>query len=170
MDLDTFFGEHHRRLDRIDRQLEKIMSALDDLTATIGKIETAETVVADYVATLKAGSDETALAALNVRLTTIVTDLQELVPAAPVALAFVPATLPTPVAGTAYSQTLTTSGDTAPVTLAVDPNTPLPTGATFDGTALAWADPVSGTYSFTITATDSATPPNTATLAVSWTF
>ena len=59
--------------------------------------------------------------------------------------------------GVAYSQVLTTSGGTAPYTYAVTAGA-LPTGITLDGDGTLSGSPTAGgTFSFTVTATDSST-------------
>ncbi len=65
-----------------------------------------------------------------------------------------PATLPNGFQGTAYSQTLTATGGTAPHTFAVTAGA-LPNGLTLaSGGALTGTPTVAGTFNFTITATD----------------
>jgi hypothetical protein len=70
-----------------------------------------------------------------------------------------PASLPQGTQGTAYSQTLTASGGTAPYTFAITAGA-LPTGLTLNSAGVLSGTPmVNGTYTFTVTATDaSATP------------
>ena len=70
-----------------------------------------------------------------------------------------PAALPSAVAGTAYSATLTASGGTAPYKYAISAGAPpagitLSTGGVFAGTPTA-----SGTFNFTVIATDSSAAP-----------
>ncbi|NTF46561.1 Ig domain-containing protein, partial [Rhizobium rhizogenes] len=69
-----------------------------------------------------------------------------------------PTTLPNPVVATAYSQTVTASGGTAPYTYAVTAGT-LPTGLTLSAATgvLSGTPTAGGTFNFTITATDSST-------------
>lgn len=57
---------------------ETILAAIDDLGNTVTALETAATAVATEVASLKSGSDETALASLNSRVAAVVTTLQGL--------------------------------------------------------------------------------------------
>lgn len=65
-----------------------------------------------------------------------------------------PATLPNPVANTAYAQTLTASGGVAPYGFAVTAGS-LPSGITLSsGGALSGTSTQVGTYNFTVTATD----------------
>ncbi|OOG65727.1 hypothetical protein B0E45_26690 [Sinorhizobium sp. A49] len=73
--------------------------------------------------------------------------------------------LPAGRAETAYSQSITASasGSTAPISYAVTAGT-LPSGLTLDPAtgAISGTTTTAGSYSFTITATDSAVPPNSA--------
>ena len=65
-----------------------------------------------------------------------------------------PATLPNTTAGLAYTQTLTATGGAAPYAFAVTAGT-LPNGVTLSGTgALSGTTTTSGTFNFTVTATD----------------
>jgi len=65
-----------------------------------------------------------------------------------------PASLPNGTAGTAYSQTVSATGGTAPFTLAVTSGT-LPTGLTLASNgALSGTPTTSGTFAFTVTGTD----------------
>lgn len=65
-----------------------------------------------------------------------------------------PATLPNPVAATAYSQTVTATGGAAPYTFSVTAGA-LPAGITLaSGGTLSGTSNVVGTYNFTVTATD----------------
>lgn len=83
-----------------------------------------------------------------------------------------PATLPTPVAGLAYSQTMTAAGGTAPYRYAVTSGT-LPAGLTLNPTtgALSGTPTSTGTSNFTITATDASTGPGTPlTVAKAYAF
>jgi outer membrane autotransporter protein len=70
-------------------------------------------------------------------------------------IAIAPATLPNPVVGAAYAQTLTVSGGTAPYTFAVTTGT-LPTGLALNAAtgAISGTPTASGTFAFTVTATD----------------
>jgi hypothetical protein len=77
--------------------------------------------------------------------------------AAASALTISPSTLPDGQINVAYSQTLTASGGVAPYTFAVTTGA-LPTGITLTGGVLSGTPTVSGTFNFTITATDSTTP------------
>ncbi|WP_158277980.1 putative Ig domain-containing protein [Caulobacter endophyticus] len=71
------------------------------------------------------------------------------------ALAITTATLPTPVVGVAYSQTVATSGGTTPVTFSVSAGA-LPAGLSLAASTgvISGTATTPGTYSFTITATD----------------
>jgi YVTN family beta-propeller protein len=71
-----------------------------------------------------------------------------------------PATLPAATAETAYSQTLTASGGTAPYTYAVSAGA-LPAGMSLNPSTgvLSGTPTAAGSFSFTITATDSSTSP-----------
>lgn len=67
-----------------------------------------------------------------------------------------PTTLPAATAGTAYSQTLTASGGTSPYTFSVTSGA-LPAGLSLSsGGVLSGTPTVAGSFSFTVTATDSA--------------
>jgi len=70
-------------------------------------------------------------------------------------IAIAPATLPNPVVGAAYTQTLTASGGTAPYAFAVTAGT-LPTGLALNAAtgAISGTPTASGTFAFTVTATD----------------
>ncbi|NTF34444.1 hemagglutinin [Rhizobium skierniewicense] len=69
-----------------------------------------------------------------------------------------PASLPSATAGSAYSQTLTASGGTAPYTFAVSAGT-LPAGLSFSAAGVLSGTPTSsGSFNFTATAIDSGTP------------
>lgn len=78
--------------------------------------------------------------------------LQVLVPG----LAVSPASLPSGTAGTAYSQTFSASGGTSPYSFAVTSGT-LPAGLTLAAGTLSGTPTVAGSFSFTVTATDSTT-------------
>ncbi|MDR6642731.1 outer membrane autotransporter protein [Luteibacter sp. 1214] len=72
-------------------------------------------------------------------------------------LAITPATLPNPVIGTAYSQTLGTSGGTAPYTYSISGGT-LPPGISVSSTGNVSGNATTpGNYSFTVSSTDSST-------------
>jgi hypothetical protein len=76
-----------------------------------------------------------------------------------------PLTLPMGMVRSAYSQTLTATGGTAPYRYAVTAGT-LPQGLSLGASGvLAGTPALSGTYLFTITATDSSVPPNTTSVA-----
>jgi hypothetical protein len=74
--------------------------------------------------------------------------------------------LPTGVVGSAYSQTLTTSGGTAPITLSISSGS-LPAGLTLLGGVISGTPTGAGTANFTLLATDSANPAQTATRSCS---
>jgi sugar lactone lactonase YvrE len=73
-------------------------------------------------------------------------------------LTITPATLPAATVGTAYSATLTASGGTSPYTYAVTSGA-LPAGITLTGGVLAGTPAASGTFNFSVTATDSSPTP-----------
>ena len=75
-----------------------------------------------------------------------------------------PATLPAATAGTAYSATLTASGGKSPYTYSISAGA-LPAGITLTAGVLAGTPTASGTFNFTVTATDSSTTPLTGTVA-----
>jgi hypothetical protein len=77
-------------------------------------------------------------------------------------LALSPTTLPNGARNTAYSQTLSASGGTAPYTFAKTTGT-LPAGLTLSSGGLLSGRPTANNtqYTFTITVTDSANPQNT---------
>jgi hypothetical protein len=76
-----------------------------------------------------------------------------------------PVTLPMGMVRSAYSQTLTATGGTGPYRYSVTAGT-LPQGLSLGASGvLAGTPALSGTYSFTITATDSSTTPNTTNVA-----
>ncbi len=93
--------------------------------------------------------------------------------AAPVTFAFSPAsgTLPGGTVGMASSQTLSTSGGTAPYSYAVTAGS-LPAGLTLNAATgiISGTPTTAGTYAFTVTATDSATPANTGSAAYAMTI
>jgi hypothetical protein len=75
--------------------------------------------------------------------------------------------LNTATVGSAFSQTLTSSGGTGTVYWTIGQTDGLPLGLTLTKAGVLAGTPLqSGTGRFTITATDSATPPTTASLAV----
>jgi large repetitive protein len=80
------------------------------------------------------------------------------------ALTISPATLPAATQGTAYNQTITASGGTAPYTYAIVSGA-LPAGLTLNGStgAIGGTPTVHGTFNFTVQATDAT--PNTGTRA-----
>ena len=68
-----------------------------------------------------------------------------------------PSTLPTPVIGTAYNQSVTASGGTAPYTFAITTGA-LPAGLTLSSSGTLSGTPTAGgTFNFTVSATDQAT-------------
>lgn len=74
--------------------------------------------------------------------------------------------LPTGVVGSAYSQTLSTSGGTAPITLSLSSGS-LPAGLTLTAGVISGTPTGAGTATFTLLATDSANPAQTATKSCS---
>ena len=77
-------------------------------------------------------------------------------------------TLPSGLVGVDYpAQILTASGGVPPYTFSVKESQSLPTGLTLTNGQIAGAPSATGNFSFTLVATDSATTPNTGTLAVS---
>ncbi|WP_174997230.1 IPT/TIG domain-containing protein [Pandoraea iniqua] len=90
----------------------------------------------------------------------------------PVAVVLTPATLPTPVAGQAYNQTMSASGGTLPYRFTVTSGA-LPAGLTLNPTtgALTGTPSATGTSTFTISVTDASTGPGTPlTASQSYTF
>ncbi|MGC7402303.1 IPT/TIG domain-containing protein [Pandoraea pneumonica] len=88
------------------------------------------------------------------------------------ALTLAPTTLPTPVAGQVYSQTMTASGGTAPYRFTVTSGA-LPAGLALDAAsgALTGTPSATGTSTFTVTATDASTGPGTPmTVSKNYTF
>jgi len=82
-----------------------------------------------------------------------------------------PATLATGSVTTPYSVTLTSSGGTGAVTWALASGSTLPGGLTLNAAGLISGTPTTaGTYHFSITATDSGAPPQTATVAFTLTI
>ncbi|MBF9141101.1 putative Ig domain-containing protein [Hymenobacter properus] len=69
-----------------------------------------------------------------------------------------PASLPNGTQGTAYSQTLTASGGTAPYAFAITAGA-LPNGLTLTNGTLSGTPTASGTFNFTVTATDASAAP-----------
>jgi sugar lactone lactonase YvrE len=84
-------------------------------------------------------------------------------------LTITPATLTAATVGTAYSATLTASGGMSPYTYAVTSGA-LPGGITLTGGVLAGTPTASGTFNFTVTATDSTPAPSTITGSVIYTL
>ncbi len=83
-----------------------------------------------------------------------------------------PATLPNPVYGAPYSQTLSSTGGTAPRTFSLAAGT-LPTGMSFSSAGVLSGTPISaGTFNFTVAATDASTGtgPYTGNMAYSLTI
>lgn len=74
--------------------------------------------------------------------------------------------LPTGVVGSSYSQTLSTSGGTAPITLSISTGS-LPAGLTLTAGVISGTPTGAGTSNFTLLATDSANPAQTATRSCS---
>ncbi|HEV7307776.1 beta strand repeat-containing protein, partial [Ensifer sp.] len=74
-------------------------------------------------------------------------------------LTVTPASLPTPAISSPYSQTLTTTGGTAPYTYALTGGTTLPPGLTLSAGGVISGTPTgSGPYNFIVRVTDSTTP------------
>jgi sugar lactone lactonase YvrE len=84
-------------------------------------------------------------------------------------LTITPATLPAATVGTAYSATLTASGGTSPYTYAISAGA-LPGGITLTGGVLAGTPNTTGTFSFSVTATDSTPAPGAITGTVMYTL
>ena len=82
-----------------------------------------------------------------------------------------PATLPAGTVGAAYNQTLTASGGTAPYTYAITMGT-LPPGLSLGSTTgvISGTPTTGGTYTFTITATDSAACTGTITYTMDFSY
>jgi Putative Ig domain len=80
-------------------------------------------------------------------------------------VAITTASLPSGVVSDAYSATLTASGGTAPYTWQV--SGPLPAGLILSGATLSGTPTVAGTFPFSITASDSSSPVQTASQAFS---
>jgi putative cell wall-binding protein len=81
-------------------------------------------------------------------------------------LAVTPTSLPTAVVGTAYTETLTATGGTAPYTWVLTTGT-LPTGLTLSSAGVISGTPTTrGAESVTVTVTDSASNTGTATLSI----
>jgi len=96
-------------------------------------------------------------------------DTLPLIPAGTISIT--PTTLPDGPTNVAYSQTLTATGGTAPYTWSITAGA-LPAGLTLDSASgvISGTPTVPGTSTFTVTATDSATSPHTASLALSITI
>ena len=75
-----------------------------------------------------------------------------------VQITILPATLPGATVGIAYTTTLAASGGTAPYTYSI-PSGALPAGITFTGGVLSGTSTASGTFNFTVMATDSSAAP-----------
>ncbi|MDE2249512.1 MAG: putative Ig domain-containing protein, partial [Xanthomonadaceae bacterium] len=73
------------------------------------------------------------------------------------AIVLSPSTLPAATVGAAYSQTITASGGTSPYTFALTGT--LPAGLTFSAGVLSGTPTAGGSFSFTVTATDSSAAP-----------
>ena len=114
------------------------------LNGSTGAITGTPTAAGAYNFTLRA-TDANSITATRAYSGTIVSSLS-----------ITTATLPTPILNTAYSQMVTTSGGTAPVTFAVSAGS-LPTGLSLNAStgAVTGTPTAAGAYSFTIEATDS---------------
>ena len=90
---------------------------------------------------------------------------------AAVSISITPTSLPDGTTNVAYSQTLTATHGTAPYTWSITAGS-LPAGLTLDGATgiISGTPTVAGTSPFTVTVTDSATSPHTASLALSITI
>ncbi|WP_198665920.1 MULTISPECIES: putative Ig domain-containing protein [unclassified Sphingomonas] len=117
--------------------------------ASDGTLSGTPTASGTFTATVTVTDSATGTAATASRAYTIAI-------AAP-ALTLSPATLPTATSGAAYSQTLAAGGGTAPYTYAVSAGS-LPAGLTLSSTGtLAGTPTAGGSFTFTLTATDSST-------------
>ena len=170
MSLNELFdrpNRHHLTIrfdpDQLEQILMTISSAaqaiLDELAAIKAAVVNEETGEGT-----QAGAD---LAAIKAQ----VDDLKAAVSPPPAALSVTPASLPTPAAGTAYSEALTVSGGVAPYAATI-------TGAdstatvSVSGNQVTVSDPtpVSGTYTGEVKITDAASPENSVSVPFSWTF
>ncbi len=79
-----------------------------------------------------------------------------------VKLDVLPKSLPAATVGTSYNATLSAAGGTAPVSFAVTAGA-LPPGLTLSGASISGSPTTTGMYTFTIQATDSASPANDGT-------
>lgn len=136
---------------RIDAVAEKV-KALESGSPTAVADAVAQTTAADQEQVAAATTD---LADRMSALETAAGISPE--PVAPAALAFNPTTLPDAVIATAYSASITTTGGTAPVTIALESGT-LPDGLTMDGAGAISGVPSGSATSqtFTVQATDAA--------------
>jgi hypothetical protein len=164
--------EHTHRLD--PTQFKEFMTMATANTAALTSIAASLATVAQAAVsaidnpTGDTAATVSAVAAAVTSLTATEAALQNALTPPTDTFTFSPATIPTPVAGQSYSQAVSATGIDGAATLTVPSTSTLPAGATFDGVTLAWPDPVSGTYSFDIVATDAAGV--TATLSTSWNF
>lgn len=84
--FDNGFAEAHailrklRHLSNGARNKEAIMAALDDMSNAVSALETAATAAVNEINTLKSGDDETALAALTARVSTVASNLSAAAP------------------------------------------------------------------------------------------
>ena len=82
------------------------------------------------------------------------------------ALTITTTSLPNGVVSSAYSQTLASSGGTGTITWSISAGS-LPNGLTLTGGTISGTPSAAGPFNFTVKATDSSTPPQTATQALS---
>jgi VCBS repeat-containing protein len=129
-----------------------VNSAASHGTATASGTSIAYTPVAGY-----AGSDSFTYTATNASGTSVPATVSVWVGSPSIAMGPETPTLPAGLAGTAYSQTITTAGGAAPYSYAISAGA-LPAGLSLSsGGVLSGTPSVSGPFNFTVTATDSST-------------